>query len=302
VEAEETLTAVRTFNRTVTQRVGALGDHYLSRDRPLGAARVLWEIGEHGCEVRALRSRLALDSGYLSRLLRSLEAAELITVVATEADHRIREAKLTPAGRAEWALLDDRSDELARSMLQPLTGPQRERLVAAMTTVTRLLTAAEVQLAVLDPEHPQAQLCLREYFAELNRRFEVGFDPATALPVDLAAVRPPNGVFVVATLHQEPIGCGALKFPPEGLPAGGVAELKRLWVSSAVRGLGVGRRLLLDLERRAGEHSSRAVRLDTNAALTEAIALYRAAGYQEIAAFNQEPYADFWFEKRLTRT
>ena len=64
---------VRGFNRTVTQCVGALDDCYLARDRPLGAARVLWEIGEDGCDVRRC-ARLSLDSGYLSRLLRSLEA------------------------------------------------------------------------------------------------------------------------------------------------------------------------------------------------------------------------------------
>ena len=66
---------VRSFNRLVAQRIGALDDHYLSRDRPLGEARVLWEIGAEGCEVRRLRARLELDSGYLSRLLRSLEDA-----------------------------------------------------------------------------------------------------------------------------------------------------------------------------------------------------------------------------------
>ena len=69
---------VRRFNRTVTERVGALDDHFLGRDRALGEARLLWEIGPDGCEVRLLRARLALDSGYLSRLLRSLEAAGLV--------------------------------------------------------------------------------------------------------------------------------------------------------------------------------------------------------------------------------
>jgi hypothetical protein len=54
---------VRRFNRLVTQRVGALEDHYLARSRPLGEARVLWEIGDRGCDVRSLRSRLEIDSG-----------------------------------------------------------------------------------------------------------------------------------------------------------------------------------------------------------------------------------------------
>src|SRR4051794_27009578 len=110
---------VRSFNRTVTQRVGALNDHYLARDRPLGAARLLWEIGPAGCDVRTLRSRLGLDSGYLSRLLRSLEASGLVTVGPSNGDKRIRRAILTRKGRAEVRLLDQRSDALARSMLEP---------------------------------------------------------------------------------------------------------------------------------------------------------------------------------------
>src|ERR687896_672647 len=111
---------VRRFNRTVTQRVGALNDRFLGLERPLGEARLLWEIGLDGCEVRLLRARLGLDSGYLSRLLRSLEAAGLVEVTADKHDRRIRVARLTAAGRAERAALNARSDELARSLLAPL--------------------------------------------------------------------------------------------------------------------------------------------------------------------------------------
>src|SRR3954470_22842095 len=125
---EATVARVRSFNRVVTQRVGALDDRYLSRDRPLGEARVLWEIGEAGCDVRALRSRLGLDSGYLSRLLRSLEAAGLVDVRPSEADRRVRTARLTTAGRRERVVLDRRSDELARSFLAPLGEAKRARL------------------------------------------------------------------------------------------------------------------------------------------------------------------------------
>ena len=139
---------MRSFNRVVTQRVGALNDHYLARDRPLGEARLLWEIGVAGCDVRRLRARLDLDSGYLSRLLRSLEAAGLVSVEPSEDDGRVRTARLTPAGLAERELLERRSDELARSFLEPLSEPRRERLVAAMAEVERLLTAALVEIEV----------------------------------------------------------------------------------------------------------------------------------------------------------
>src|ERR1700736_5764496 len=126
---------VRRFNRTVTERVGALNDRFLGLERPLGEARLLWEIGLDGCEVRLLRSRLRLDSGYLSRLLRSLEAAGLIKVAASVNDRRIRVARLTAGGRRERAALDERADELARSLLAQLSSHQRERLVAAMREV-----------------------------------------------------------------------------------------------------------------------------------------------------------------------
>src|ERR1700722_15588390 len=120
MSANADIAQVRRFNRTVTQRVGALSDRYLARDRTLGASRVLWEVGTEGCEVRALRARLALDSGQTSRLLRVLEADGLVEVVPSTDDRRIRLARLTEAGVAERALLDDRSDELARSILEPL--------------------------------------------------------------------------------------------------------------------------------------------------------------------------------------
>jgi len=128
---------VRSFNRLITQRVGALDDRYLARSRPLGEARLLWEIGVEGCDVRRLRSRLDLDSGHLSRLLRSLEAAQLVRVDPNERDRRVRTAQLTSAGLAERDLLERRSDELARSFLEPLSEPRRRRLVAAMAEVER---------------------------------------------------------------------------------------------------------------------------------------------------------------------
>src|SRR5215213_9812102 len=145
---------VRRFNRTVTERVGALSDHYLARGRPLGEARVLWEIGPDGCEVRALRARLELDSGHASRLLRALEADGMVRVVAGERDRRVRIARLTSAGLAELAVLDRRSEELAAALLEPLTPRQRERLVRAMRDVERLLTAALVEIRGVDPKHP----------------------------------------------------------------------------------------------------------------------------------------------------
>jgi DNA-binding MarR family transcriptional regulator len=279
----------------VTERVGALNDRFLGLDRPLGEARLLWEVGSEGCEVRLLRARLGLDSGYVSRLLRNLEADGLVKVEASRTDRRIRVAQLTAEGRIERAAVDERSDSLARSLLSPLTAKQQERLVAAMDEVERLLTSTSAEFTSVDPEHADARYCLAEYVAELNRRSERGFDPsvgATALPHE---VRPPAGEFFVIYLHGAPIGCGAVKYHP-----GEPTEIKRMWISPSARGLGLGRRLLEHLEACARKSGADTARIETSDVLTEAMALYESAGWVEVPAFNDEPYADHWLEKDLT--
>ena len=173
---------VRSFNRTTTERNGALSDEFLGRKRPLGQARLLWEIGRGGVDVRELRARLGLDAG---------------------------------------------------------------------------------------------------------------FDPGQSTLPDADVLSPPIGVLLVARLRGEPVGCGALRFYGEAV------DVKRMWVSPEVRGLGLGRRLLHELEERARATGAAVVRLETNRSLREAISLYRASGYEEVAPFNDEPYAHHWFAKRL---
>jgi DNA-binding MarR family transcriptional regulator/GNAT superfamily N-acetyltransferase len=286
---------VRRFNRTLTQRVGALNDHFLARDRPLAMSRLLWEIGTEGGEVVMLRSRLGVDSGQMSRMLRALEADGLVTVSPSEVDGRVRVARLTERGRMERVLLDERSDELAASILDPLDAAQRTELVTAMRAVERLIATSLVELRHVDPESPDAQRCLRAYVAELNRRApERGFDPRTGATAEPHEVRPPNGAFVVLYLRGEPIGCGAVKHHPAD-----VTDIKRMWVAESARGLGLGRRLLEHLERIAREHGSSEAHLETGDVLPEAIALYRSAGYVEVPPFNDEPFADRWFSKPL---
>jgi DNA-binding MarR family transcriptional regulator/GNAT superfamily N-acetyltransferase len=289
-----TVEQVRRFNRVVTARVGALNDRFLGRPRPLGEARLLWEIGLDGCEVRLLRSRLGLDSGYLSRLLRSLETAGLVEVSPSRSDARVRVAQLTRAGRRERAALDRRSDELAESLLAPLSTKQRERLMEAMREVERLLVAASVQMTPIDPEHLDARYCLAEYVSELNRRSTRGFDPSVGATAAPHEVRPPAGQFFVAYLHGEPIGCGAVKHHTDA-----PAEIKRMWIAPQARGLGLGRRLLETLEACARKSGARVARIETSAVLSEALALYRSTGWVEVPPFNDEPFADHWFEKEL---
>jgi len=285
---------VRRFNRTVTQRVGALDEAFLSRGRPLGQARLLWEIGPEGSDLRLLRARLDLDSGYLSRLLRSLEGDGMVVVEPSHADGRVRTARLTSRGRAEQAELDRLSDDAAAAILQPLSGRQRDRLMTAMADVERLLVVSAVQISACDPRHPDARRAVQAFVAELSDRFEDGFDPSLGISATDDEVSPPAGLFLLATLHAQPVGCGVLKFRSDA-----PTHIKRMWVAPEVRGLGLGRRLLAELEAQAAAHGVRMLRLETNRALSEAIRLYRSAGYREVAPFNDEPYAHHWFEKTI---
>ncbi|WLQ34852.1 helix-turn-helix domain-containing GNAT family N-acetyltransferase [Streptomyces castrisilvae] len=294
--AADQIKQVRRFNRTVAERVGVLQDHYLDGTRPYGQARLLWQIGDGEThDVRSVRARLGLDSGYASRLLRALERDGLVTVETHAEDRRVRTVRLTEAGWRERTQLDARSDALAASLLDPLDAKQRDRLLAAMEEVERLLTASTVSLDVLDPDHPDAVHCLRGFTDELGALF--GFDPANSLLPDPGELRTPRGLFLVARLHGEPVGAAGLK-----LPADAPAEVKRLWVSPRARGLGLAKRILTTLEQQAVSHGRDLVRLDTNKALAAAIHLYRTNGYTEIPAFNDEPYAHHWFEKRLPAT
>jgi DNA-binding MarR family transcriptional regulator/GNAT superfamily N-acetyltransferase len=284
---------VRSFNRLVTQQVGALAGSFLGRTRSLGACRLLFEIGADGIEIRQLRARLALDSGYTSRLLRQLEAEGLIRTTPSPRDTRVRFVTLSAAGRKELAVLNRLSDEAAASLLEPLPATQRAALLSAMGTIERLLSSSAVRFSVEHPDSPAAQYCLERYFEELTARFETGFDPALSIPAAPAELTPPQGYFVLATLNDEPVGCGALKCHAA------YGEIKRMWVATSARGLGLWTRILLHLEDLARKRRLPLLRLETNKTLTEAQSLYRRNGFREVPAFNDEPYAHHWFEKVL---
>lgn len=291
---ESQIRQVRSFNRTVTRRIGVLADDYLGRGRPLAESRLLFEVGREGASVRELRARLSLDSGYLSRLLRSLEAQGLAKSQPTPEDARVRRVTLTAKGRREVDALDRRSQAFATSLLESLGESQRERLVAAMAQVERLMRAAAVSIEPADPASPEAQACIDAYLAELQSRFESGFDPGRGPSADPRELVPPAGVMLLARLDERALACGALK-----VLGGGIGEIKRMWVSPDARGLGIAQRLLDALERHATQMGVAVLRLDTNRSLTEARALYARNGYREIPAYNDNPYADHWFEKRL---
>jgi len=291
---ESQVRQIRGFNRLITRRVGALETNYLRRGRPLAEARLIFEIGAEGIDLRKLRTRLGLDSGYLSRLAQSLTAQGLITVARDDRDRRLRRAVLTRKGSRERAAYERLSDQLAASMLETLDEAERGRLTAAMGEVERLIRAASVEVGPEPADSADARRCLDAYFGELAARFENGYDAGNDNSAPAAEMAPPSGLFVVARLDNEPVGCGGLKRAGKA-----TGEIKRVWTAPCARGIGVARRVIRTLEAAARDCGLRTLRLDTNRALTEAHALYRKEGFREVTPFSDNPYAHHWFEKRL---
>ena len=151
-----------------------------------------------------------------------------------------------------------------------------------------------VTIEAVDPACEEARRCLESYYAELRERFETAYERERHPQPPREAFLAPRGRFVCALAPDRVVGCGGVT-----TLAAGVALITRMWVAPEARGIGLGRRILRELEAVAGDLGLRRVRLDTNRALVEARQLYLAAGYREIEAFNDSPYADFWFEKEL---
>ena len=294
--SEAIVADVRRFNRTVTAQVGALDDRFLGRDRPLGEARLLWEIGPEGCELRALRARLGarLRLPEPPRCARSRRRARRRRRRAT-ADRRTRVARLTAAGRAERELLDERSDELAARCWSrsPAASGSGSSPRCARSSACSPRRSSRSRRST--PPTPTRAAACAAYFAELDRRSEAGFDPA-ASDIPAAARAAPAG-----------------RRAPRRLPARRAGRLRRAQAPrrrgrarssacgspTAVRGLGLGRRLLAELEARAARpardgrparHQPQPHRGDRHVP---------PPGYAEVAPFNDEPFAHHWFEKRL---
>ncbi|MDJ0932610.1 GNAT family N-acetyltransferase [Breoghania sp.] len=167
--------------------------------------------------------------------------------------------------------------EAAQAGISSLSPRQSERLSAAMSEVSLLLRASAIRVEPELADSADGQWCVNEYFRELGRRFDAGFDSAASNPADLEMLRPPNGAFVIARLDGRAIGCGALKSTGSG-----VGEIKRMWVAADARGLGVGRRIVEALEAQAMALGFALLRLETNKNLSEVISLYRSSGFRGV--------------------
>ncbi|MBO6640079.1 MAG: MarR family transcriptional regulator [Roseitalea sp.] len=288
----DSISRYRRFSRAVTRQVGALDQSFLGRGRPLGSARVLNAIGQGRCDIADIRAYLGLDSGLTSRLLRGLEDEGLIETRTHPDDGRRRVAELTPAGRAEFDAYEELSDTAADRFLS--AHPDPDAILAAMDFIATAMNRHAVTIDRVDPTSTAARYCLARYYDELARRFEEGFDVALSCDPDASDMVPPRGAFLVALSDGLPVGCVGLKGN-----GGKLGEVKRLWVAPDARGTGLGKRLMAAIEDEARALSMDTLRLDTNRALPEAYELYNRNGWTEIDRFNDDPYPDFFFEKRL---
>ncbi|PWE29299.1 PadR family transcriptional regulator [Maritimibacter sp. 55A14] len=286
------ISRLRRFNRAVTSELGVLDNSFLGRGRPLGAARVIHAIGPDGAEVGAIRNTLNIDKALLSRLLKSLITEGLAELHEDPADARRRIARLTPAGRAELDAYNALSDAHARALLDRHPAPGA--LLEAIDLVASALARDRIGIVPADPRRDAARRCLEAYYEELAHRIAGGFDVTQSCDPDATDMTPPRGAFFLAVSDGLAVGCAGLKGS-----GGPVAEVKRLWVAPGARGLGLAGRLMRRVEDAAHDLGIATLRLDTNSALPEAVALYRNAGWTEIDRFNDDPYPDIFFEKHL---
>jgi DNA-binding MarR family transcriptional regulator/predicted GNAT family acetyltransferase len=289
----DAIARLRRFNRAVTREVGALDTSFLGRGRPLGMARVLQLVRPEGTDVALIRNRLDLDSGLTSRFLRSLEREGLIETETDPADRRRRIARLTGTGQAELAAYEAIGHDRAAQLIAR-AGPRANEVIAAMDLIATLLNRDQLEIREADPDSPEALACLQAYFDEILARVAVARPEYFPLPDPGAdSYRAPQGRFLVAWSDDLPVGCVSLR-----ALEGRTAEVKRLWVHTSARGQGLSRRLMAAIEAEARSMGFQHLRLDTNSALTEAIALYRATGWTDIPPYTTPP-ADVWMEKAL---
>jgi DNA-binding MarR family transcriptional regulator/N-acetylglutamate synthase-like GNAT family acetyltransferase len=278
---------VRRFNRFYTRQLGLLEEGLLETQFSLTEVRLLYEVAHHaGITATELRAELALDPGYLSRILRGLRRQGLIAARAPASDRRRRHLTLTERGRRTFADLDARSSAQVEGMLARLTRIQRKELIESMQGVERLLGGA-------GPQSGQAggEVLLREprpgdlgwvvkrhgelYATEYG--WDAEFEGLVAGIVGEFAARHDSRVerCWIAELDGEPAGSVFLV-----KKTAAIAKLRLLLVEPWARGHGVGTRLVgecLGFARHAGYET---VTLWTNSLLDAARRIYQRAGFR----------------------
>ena len=306
---ERRATVVRGFNRYYTQRIGVLREHLLDSPFPLAAVRVLYELahwrGQQAPTAAVLAGNLALDEGYLSRILRDLEQRRLISKTRSSTDARHKSLALTAKGRRVFSPLEARSQADAVAMLGRLAAPAQSRLVEAMKTVQRVLGDAEngafsdVPAVVLRPPEPGDLGWVVQRHGVLYAR-EYGYDQRfEALVAEIASqfiehFDPQRERCWIAELAGEPVGSVFLVRKTRS-----VAKLRLLLVEPHARGLGIGERLVEECVRFARAAGYRRLTLWTQADLHAARRLYARQGFRRVAtqrhrSFGKKLVAETW--------
>lgn len=283
---DETVAAVRRFNRYYTNVIGALGEGHLDTLFTLTEARVLYELAQHGArDVVHLRRELGLDAGYVTRILTRFERDGLVTRSRSEADGRRVVVSLTKLGQGEFATLNRRANRDVSRLIAPLTLAERGQLRASLATVRTLLDregrSGEVVLRAPYPGDlgwivaRNAELYTAEY------GWDAGYEALVArIVADFAASQDPARERVwIADVVGLRAGCVMCVRADED-----TAKLRLLLVEPAFRGLGVGRRLVDACVAFARDAGYRRMTLWTQSVLTAARRIYDTAGFELIAS------------------
>ena len=308
--APDRVDAVREFNRFYTRKIGVLHEGLLHTPFTLTEARLLWELAHRpSLTATALSAELDLDSGYLSRLLKSFKDRKLIRAARSAGDARQFELSLTAAGRKAFAPLDRRSRDEVGALLGALAEDEQRALLASMQRIRRMLgePADAATPFILRPHGPgdigwviarHGALYAQEYGWDLT--FE-------ALVAEIAArfvtqFEPKREHCWIAERDGENVGCVFLvqaRDEKTNAPIGGVGQLRLLLVEPSARGLKLGDTLVRECERFARRVGYTSIRLWTNSVLHAARHIYQKHGYRLVASekhksFGRELVGQTW--------
>ena len=278
---ENAITAVRAFNRFYTRFAGALDAHYMDSDLSLAEARLLYEIANREAPLaRELQDELGLDAGYVSRILRRFQAKGWIARGRGE-DARRRPISLTEAGRAYFEVLNARTRAETAARIEGLSGGEQDTLVAALATVTALLSGRDAPWQIRTfragdlPLVASRQAVLYEPYG-WKRPMEILLGEVTT--AFLREFKPGREQCWVA--ERAGMMAGAILLVDAG---GNVGQLRLLHVETWARGLGIGSALVDECVRFAREAGYDTIRLWTHTVLAPARRIYEKAGFRIVS-------------------
>jgi DNA-binding MarR family transcriptional regulator/GNAT superfamily N-acetyltransferase len=300
---EERISAVRRFNRFITQKIGVLGDGYLHTPYSLAQARILYELG-HGQDLTAtwLCRELGLSAGYLSRILEGFKKQGLIEKIRSETDGRQHILHLTPLGKEAFALLDWRSRDEVAEMLARLSAENQKRLLKAMQTIQNVMDAGKQappeSFLLRDPEpgdmgwvtYRHGVIYAQEY------GWDATFEALVAQIVSdyISNLNPARERCWIAEMDGEIVGSVFVVQASQE-----TAKLRLLLVEAKARGLGLGTRLVEECIRFARRSGYKKLTLWTNSVLVAARHIYQKTGFkivdqEEHHSFGKDLVSETW--------